>query len=155
MQIVLQRVKQATVKVEGNAVGACQNGLLLLVGIESGDDETDIRLLCDKIAVLRVFEDENQKMNKSVCDVCGSVLAISNFTLCGDYRKGTRPDYLRAEKPMRAKELYEAFCCTLGEKVPTEMGEFGADMQIETTLDGPVTLLLDSRVLKKERAFLA
>lgn len=151
MQIVLQRVKSATVSVDGNVCGRCGHGYLLMIGVESGDDETDCRLLCEKIAVLRVFEDENQKMNRSICDVGGSILAISNFTLLADYRRGTRPDYMRAEKPLPSKELYERFCAMMQEKVSTECGVFGADMQIDATCDGPVTLVLDSRVLKKER----
>ncbi len=151
MQIVLQRVKEASVTVDEKVCGKCGLGYLLLVGIEAGDDETDARLLCEKIAVLRVFEDENQKMNRSICDVGGSVLAISNFTLLADYRRGTRPDYMRAEKPQASKALYETFCAMMQEKVPTEMGVFGADMQIDVKCDGPVTLTLDSRVLKKER----
>ncbi len=152
MTVVVQRVTSACVRVDGEAVGKCEQGFLLLAGVAKGDDETDIRLLADKISGLRIMEDENQKMNQSLADVGGGMLVISNFTLCGDYRKGNRPDFFSAADPETAKRLYDLFCRLLKEKNPkTECGVFGADMKIEACCDGPVTLVMDSRVLRKLR----
>ena len=152
MTCVIQRVKQAAVTVEGKTVGACQNGLLLLLGVWQGDSEKDAEVLANKIAKLRIFSDENGKMNRSVNDVGGSALVISNFTLCANYKHGNRPDYISAEKPERAAALYAYFT----EKMRTliegsvETGMFGEHMEISPTLDGPITIVMDSRVLTGE-----
>lgn len=152
MTVVLQRVSSACVRVDGEAVGACENGFLLLVGVTKEDDESDVTLLCDKIANLRIMEDENQKMNRSLADVNGGMLIISNFTLCADYRKGNRPDFFAAASPDQAKKLYDLFCQKMKEKNPrVGCGIFGADMKIEAHCDGPVTLTMDSRVLRRVR----
>ena len=152
MTVVLQRVTSACVRVDGETVGSCAQGFLLLVGVSREDDETDVGVLCDKIAGLRIMEDENQKMNRSLADVDGGMLIVSNFTLCADYRKGNRPDFFAAAGPDRAKALYGLFCRKMQEKNPrVECGVFGADMKIEAHCDGPVTLVLDSRVLRRVR----
>ena len=152
MTCVIQRVNGAAVTVDGNTVGTCDKGLLLLLGVWQEDTEKDADLLANKIAKLRIFEDENGKMNRSVNDVEGNVLAISNFTLCANYRHGNRPDYIRAEKPQRANELYEYFVDQLRTMVKggVQMGMFGADMKISAALDGPVTIVMDSKVLAGE-----
>lgn len=152
MTCVIQRVNGAAVAVDGNTVGTCDKGLLLLLGVWQEDTEKDAELLANKIAKLRIFEDENGKMNRSVNDVQGNVLAISNFTLCANYRHGNRPDYIRAEKPQRANELYEYFVAQLRTMVEggVQMGMFGADMKISSALDGPVTIVMDSKVLSGE-----
>ena len=152
MTCVIQRVNGAAVAVDGTTVGTCDKGLLLLLGVWQEDTEKDAELLANKIAKLRIFEDENGKMNRSVNDVQGNVLAISNFTLCANYRHGNRPDYIRAEKPQRANELYEYFVAQLRTMVEggVQMGMFGADMKISSALDGPVTIVMDSKVLSGE-----
>ena len=151
MKIILQRVLNASVTVDGTVRGRCGNGFLVLIGVERGDTEDDARILADKISALRVFEDGGGKMNLSICDVGGSVLAVSNFTLCASSRRGNRPDFTAAAPPEEAKELYDRFCDMLRERVPTERGVFGADMKIEMTADGPVTIPLDSALLKGPR----
>ena len=130
-------------------VGNCEQGLLLLLGVWQGDSEKDADVLAAKIAKLRIFVDENGKMNRSVNDIGGSVLAISNFTLCAAYKHGNRPEYISAEKPARANELYEYFVVQLRKLVEggVACGRFGANMQITTHLDGPVTITMDSHVL--------
>ena len=152
MTCVIQRVNGAAVAVDGTTVGTCDKGLLLLLGVWQEDTEKDAELLANKIAKLRIFEDENGKMNRSVNDVQGNILAISNFTLCANYRHGNRPDYIRAEKPQRANELYEYFVAQLRTMVEggVQMGMFGADMKISSALDGPVTIVMDSKVLSGE-----
>ncbi len=149
MTCVIQRVKSASVAVEGEVVGSCEQGLLLLLGVWQGDSEKDADVLAAKIAKLRIFVDENGKMNRSVNDIGGSILAISNFTLCAAYKHGNRPEYISAEKPMRANELYEYFVLQLRKLVEggVACGKFGANMQITTHLDGPVTITMDSHVL--------
>ncbi len=151
MIVIVQRVQSAAVAVDGEICGSCEKGLLLLCGVAKGDTEQDARLIADKIVRMRIFEDENQKMNLSVADVGGSVLAISNFTLCADYRKGNRPDYFGAADPISAKALYAYFCDLLSEQIPTQRGVFGADMKIDVLCDGPVTISVDSRVLRRSR----
>ena len=144
MTAVLQRVKYATVRVDGNTVGACEAGLMILLGVRQGDDEEDSRLLAEKIARLRIFEDEDGKMNRSVLDVGGEVLMVSQFTLYGDAAKGNRPSFSLAERPERANELYEyAVKALRGYGVTVKMGVFGEDMQISQHNDGPVTILLE------------
>ena len=119
---------------------------MVLVGVEQGDDEQDVRYCADKVAGLRVFEDENGKMNRSVKDVGGAVLAVSQFTLLGDARHGRRPSFSNAARPEEANALYEAFCQALrAENIRVETGVFQTDMQVELVNDGPVTILLDSR----------
>ena len=151
MQAVLQRVNKASVSVDGEVKGRCQKGLFILLGVFEGDTEEDARLLAEKIAKLRIFEDENGKMNRSIVDVGGSALVISQFTLCANYAHGNRPDFLSAAKPDLAKPLYEYFSSLLRTLIPAgvENGVFGADMQIEAHCDGPVTIVMDSGKLKK------
>ena len=149
MTCVIQRVKSACVTVENEVVGSCKEGLLLLLGVWQDDTEKDADVLAAKIAKLRIFCDENGKMNRSVCDIQGSALVVSNFTLCANYKHGNRPDYISAQKPDRANELYEYFAAKLRTLVEggVETGRFGADMKIDSSLDGPVTIVMDSRVL--------
>jgi D-tyrosyl-tRNA(Tyr) deacylase len=145
MKIVIQRVKQAKVKVNSEVIGKIDKGLLILVGAEKGDSQSDIDYLVSKALNLRIFEDENSKMNLSVLDIKGEMLAVSQFTLLGDCRKGRRPSFDKAAGGEDALELYEIFVSELqksGLKVQT--GEFGAHMQVELINDGPVTLILDS-----------
>lgn len=153
MRAVIQRVTEASVSVDQKIVGACGRGLLLLLGVEKGDTEDDAELLAAKIAKLRIFSDENGKMNRSVVDVGGELLVISNFTLCADCRHGNRPDYIGAEAPTRAKELYEYFVSRIAALTdrPTAVGIFGADMSVSLLNDGPVTLVLDSASLTRKK----
>jgi D-tyrosyl-tRNA(Tyr) deacylase len=142
----LQRSKAAAVKVNGSAVGIIAGGLVLLVGITHEDGEEDVRWMADKIAGLRIFEDEQGKMNLSVTDVGGEILSVSQFTLYGDCRKGRRPNFMAAARPEQAELLYGQFNDKLrnaGLKVET--GLFGAMMDVELVNSGPVTLILDSR----------
>ncbi len=143
---MVQRVSRASVTVEGRISGAIQLGLLVLLGVGQDDSETDADYLAEKIAGLRIFEDENEKMNLSVLDVNGAILAVSQFTLYGDVRKGKRPSFDAAARPERAKELYEYFVSRIRTKgLRCETGVFQAMMQVELINDGPVTILLDSR----------
>lgn len=151
MIAVLQRVHSSSVETDGKTVARGGAGLLLLVGVEKGDDLEDVRLLSDKILKCRIFSDENGKMNLSVCDIDGDIVAVSNFTLLASYRKGNRPDYMNSAAPDEAKRLYDAFCDSLSERVRTQRGVFGADMKVSMCGDGPVTIVMDSRCLKKER----
>ena len=145
MVCVIQRVSNASVSVEGKVIGKCSNGLLLLVCAKKGDTEAIAAKMAEKVLKMRIFEDGDGKMNLSVTDVGGEVLAVSNFTLCASCRRGTRPDFFAAERPPLATELYESFVNVIRNSgVPTETGEFGADMQIAVSLDGPVTIILDS-----------
>lgn len=153
MRCLLQRVSTASVSVDGKTVGSIGKGYMLLFGAAPNDDEETANALARKIAALRVFEDENGKMNKSIADVCGSVLAVSQFTLYADCRKGNRPSFTAACPPARANELYEYFCNALRELgVHTEQGVFGADMQVSLINDGPVTVMLDSDEIVKKGA---
>ena len=146
MRCVVQRVSRASVTVEGKITGQVEKGYMVLVGVEQGDAEQDVRYCADKVAGLRVFEDENGKMNRSVKDVGGTVLAVSQFTLLGDARHGRRPSFSNAARPEEANALYEAFCQALrAENIRVETGVFQTDMQVELVNDGPVTILLDSR----------
>lgn len=145
MRVVVQRSKEASVSVEGEIVGAIDRGLVLLVGVTHGDTLEDIRWMADKLAGLRIFEDEAGKMNLSVLDVGGSILSVSQFTLYGDCRKGRRPNFMAAARPEQAEPLYDALnqaLCGLGLKVET--GQFGAMMDVTLVNDGPVTLILES-----------
>ena len=145
MRCVVQRVARASVTVEGQKIAAIGAGYLVLVGVEDGDGENDMIYCADKIAGLRIFEDENGKMNLSVADVGGEVLLVSQFTLLGDARHGRRPSFTGAAEPRLGNEMYERFlalCREMG--YPPEHGRFGADMQVESVNDGPVTLILDT-----------
>jgi D-tyrosyl-tRNA(Tyr) deacylase len=146
MRAVVQRVKSANVKVNDNIIGSIGQGILLFLGVEETDQETDLEYMCEKIPNLRIFEDENGKMNKSLLDVKGSILVISQFTLLGDARKGRRPSFTDAAKPEKAIPMYEKFIACMKEKnITTQSGEFGAEMEVELINDGPVTILLDSK----------
>lgn len=146
MRVVVQRSKEASVTVGGETVGRIQKGFVLLVGVTHDDKEEDAALLADKIANLRVFEDENGKMNRSLQDKEGEILSVSQFTLYGDCRKGRRPNFMDAAKPDHAIKIYEAFNKFLEEKgLRVETGEFGAMMDVQLTNDGPVTLILESK----------
>lgn len=146
MKIVLQRSKAASVTVDGEIIGAIASGLVLLVGITAEDTSDDVRKMADKVAHLRIFEDEAGKMNHSLLDVGGQVLSISQFTLYGDCRKGRRPNFMAAARPELAEPLYDQFndaLRALGLQVAT--GRFGAMMDVALTNWGPVTLILDSQ----------
>ena len=151
MIAVLQRVKQASVRVDERCIGEIGQGLLILLGVKAGDTEQDAAQLCAKIAKLRIFEDEAGKMNRSVCDIGGACLVVSNFTLLADYSHGNRPDFMNAEKPARAKALYESFIEHLSELLDgrVQCGEFGADMQVVIVNDGAVTIVMNSEILIK------
>jgi D-tyrosyl-tRNA(Tyr) deacylase len=146
MRSVVQRVSRAAVRVDGAVVGEIGHGLLVLLGVAAGDGEEDARWSADKIAQLRVFEDEAGKMNRSVEEVRGGVLVVSQFTLLGDARKGNRPSFVAAAAPEAANDLYEQVAARLRARgLPVATGVFRATMQVELVNDGPVTLLLDSR----------
>ena len=146
MRIVVQRSKNASVTVNEKVIGEIEKGLVLLVGVTHDDTIDDANYLADKIVNLRIFEDENGKMNLSLLDVGGSILSISQFTLYGDCRKGRRPNFMAAAKPEQALNLYQYFNQVLSEKkVVVETGEFGAEMDVALINDGPVTLILDSK----------
>jgi D-tyrosyl-tRNA(Tyr) deacylase len=146
MRVVLQRSKAAKVVVADQIIGQIDSGLVLLVGVTHGDTIDDAAYLAEKIVNLRIFEDENEKMNHSLLDVGGSILSVSQFTLYGDCRKGRRPNFMDAARPEEANELYEAFNEELRKKgVHTETGQFGATMDVQLTNDGPVTLILESK----------
>ncbi|MGM0835898.1 MAG: D-aminoacyl-tRNA deacylase [Bacillota bacterium] len=146
MRVVLQRAKRAEVRVEGNVVGRIDKGLMLLVGVTHEDTAEDAAYVADKIVNLRIFEDENDKMNLSLLDVGGEILSVSQFTLYGDCRKGRRPNFMDAAKPDHASQVYEAFNEMLREKgVAVETGEFGAMMEVDFINDGPVTLIVESK----------
>ena len=148
MRAVVQRVKQASVAVDNEIVGKINNGLLVFLGVAPDDDEKDIKYISEKLKFLRIFEDENEKMNLSITDVGGQILLISQFTLFGDCRKGRRPDFTASCEPVKAKKLYEDVIDALkAHEIVTEHGIFGADMQVELVNDGPVTILLDSTKL--------
>jgi len=146
MRIVVQRSKNASVTVDEKVIGEIEKGLVLLVGVTHDDTIDDANYLADKIVNLRIFEDENGKMNLSLLDVGGSILSISQFTLYGDCRKGRRPNFMAAAKPEQALNLYQYFNQVLSEKnVVVETGEFGAEMDVALINDGPVTFILDSK----------
>lgn len=146
MRAVVQRVSQASVKVEGKIVGEIKKGLLVLLGIGQNDDNKDLEYLVEKILGLRIFEDDNEKMNLSLMDVNGEILIVSQFTLYGDVRKGKRPSFTSSAHPKVAENMYNQFIekCK-GKGVGTEKGIFGANMEVGLTNDGPVTILIDSK----------
>ncbi len=145
MRAVIQRVMEARVEVDGSVVGRVGSGLLVYLGVGKGDTETDAQFMAEKLANLRIFSDEAGKMNRSVIDIGGGVLLISNFTLHGDCRKGRRPSFDAAGEPTLAEGLYEKVAQLIAaEGVPVEKGSFGAHMHVTSINDGPVTFLLDS-----------
>ena len=146
MKAVIQRVKEARVTVDGELISSIEKGYMLLLGVMKGDTEKEAELLARKTASLRVFEDENGKMNLSVNDIGGEILSVSQFTLCADCKKGNRPSFINSEEPEKANVLYEYFCNELlknGVKA-VKKGVFGADMKVSLTNDGPFTIVLDS-----------
>jgi len=147
MRIVLQRVKNAEVKVQGISKGAIEQGILLFVGIVEDDTEEDIEWASKKLSSLRIFSDEEGKMNHSIQDIGGSFLAVSQFTLHAKTKKGNRPSFIRAAHPDIAIPLYEKFIKVLGAVSgrPVETGEFGEDMQVSLLNDGPVTIIIDTK----------
>ncbi len=152
MKAVLQRVKHASVEVEGETVGKCGEGLMILLGVAAGDTEEDARLLATKICNLRIFTDENDKMNLSVKNIDGEALVISQFTLMANYKHGNRPDYLESAPPAEAKRLYEYFASLMESELRhVGRGVFGAHMEVSLLNNGPVTICMDSEVLKKKK----
>ena len=148
MRVVLQRVTQASVKVDGEVIGAIGNGFLILLGVSDEDNETVADKMADKICKLRIFEDENGKTNLSLADVGGELLVISQFTLYADCKKGNRPSFVKAGAPDIAERLYEHFMERCRNYVAVvEKGQFGADMKVELLNDGPFTLMLESEQL--------
>lgn len=147
MRTLIQRVKKASVTIEKQIKSAISNGLLVLVGIENTDNEEDIEWISNKIVQLRIFDDENGVMNKSLQDINGEILIVSQFTLHASTKKGNRPSYIRAAKPEISIPLYEAFCQAIQSKTEKKIGtgEFGADMQVELINDGPVSIWMDSK----------
>ena len=143
MRVVAQRVARAAVEVGGRTVGEIGRGLLLLVGIEKGDGEKEIAFMADKVLNLRIFPDDQEKMNLSVQDIRGGILSVSQFTLAARNKKGRRPDFTNAEEPGRAKILYERFNSLLAAAVPVATGVFGAMMDVHSVNDGPVTIILE------------
>ncbi len=149
MKAIIQRVKSAQVDIDGNTAGKIGAGFLILLGVEREDNEKHAKALADKISVLRVFTDENDKMNLSLKDIGGSTLVISNFTLCADCSHGRRPSFIAAARPETAEPLYEYFCSViLDNGIAVEKGVFGADMQVSLINDGPVTIEINSKDLK-------
>ena len=148
MRIVIQRVSEASVTVGGECIASIGQGLLVLVGVENGDTEQDAAWLAAKTAALRIFDDEAGVMNRSVVDVDGGLLAVSQFTLTASTRKGNRPSYIRAAGHELAVPLYERYCALLSEAAgrPVQQGRFGAMMDVRLLNDGPVTILIDSRL---------
>ena len=148
MIAVIQRVKRASVIIDGECAGKCDKGLMILLGVAEGDTEEDAVALAAKISKLRIFNDEDDKMNLSVKDVDGEMLVVSNFTLLANYVKGNRPDYFGAAAPERADTLYKYFGSLVEKEVKhVGYGVFGADMEVTIVNDGPVTIVMDSKVL--------
>ena len=146
----MQRVTEASVEVDGSVVGRIGPGLLVLLGVKDDDTPADLEYTVTKCAHLRVFEDADGKMNRSVLDTGGSILAVSQFTLYGDVSHGRRPSFIEAARPDNAEPTYEAFCLGIsGMGVPVQRGLFGADMKVKLLNDGPVTILVDSRARKR------
>ena len=148
MKAVVQRVLKADLKVDGKLISEIDKGLVIFLGVGQGDEESDLLKIAAKISKLRIFEDENGKMNLSIKDVGGQILLVSQFTLFGDCRHGNRPSFIMAEKPERANQLYENMKTLLeNENISVKIGVFGADMKINALNDGPVTIILDSKEL--------
>lgn len=148
MRLVIQRAAQASVTVDGELVSEIGKGLFILVGVEEGDTEDDMKWLASKAVGMRIFDDENGVMNRSVLDIGGEILAVSQFTLTASTKKGNRPSYIRAAGHDLAVPLYDGFCKTVGELLgkPVGRGVFGADMKCSLVNDGPVTIIIDSRL---------
>ncbi len=146
MRAVVQRVSQASVTVAGDVVGKIGSGLLVFLGVESGDGARDVSIMADKVVGLRIFEDDDGKMNRSLSEVGGAMLVVSQFTLLGDCRKGRRPSFIRAAPPEQADALYREFVADVQTQgIRVETGRFQQHMDVELVNDGPVTLLIDSR----------
>ena len=151
MIAVIQRVHSCEVIADGEFSGSIGKGLYILLGVEKEDSETDAQLLCEKISKLRIFTDENGKMNLSVQDIDGEVLVVSNFTLCANYSHGNRPEYFAAAAPAEANALYEYFVKLIESKVKKcATGKFGSDMTTNMSTNGPVTIVMNSSVLQKK-----
>lgn len=150
MKAVIQRVQSSNVKIDGNIVGEIGKGFLILLGVEKGDTKAEAEKLIKKIPVLRIFEDENEKMNLSCLDIDGEILVVSQFTLCADCSHGRRPSFTNSAPPSEANELYEYFVKALKDAgvKNVQTGQFGADMKVSLINDGPVTIILDSKELK-------
>ncbi len=150
MRAVIQRVSRAEVRVNGTVIGSCGSGLMILLGVHTDDSRSDAEWLAAKAAALRIFSDNEGKMNLSIVDVAGSALVVSQFTLHAKYKKGTRPSFVHAARPETAIPLYQHFVSQLEDhlKRPVATGEFGAMMEVDITNDGPVTIILDT--LNKE-----
>ena len=147
MIAVIQRVSKAAVSITNKQIAKIDNGLVILLGVMSDDDETDCQFLQNKIAHLRIFNDENGKMNLSIKDINGEALVVSQFTLCGDWQKGRRPSFIKAASPERGEKLYNLFVQYMNSvNIPTKTGRFGAMMEVSLVNDGPVTFVLDSKV---------
>ena len=147
MRVVVKRVSEASVKVDGKITGKIGRGLMLLIGIAREDELKDIDFIAEKCVNLRIFEDEDGKMNRSLLDVGGEILAISQFTLLGNTRKGRRPSFIEAADPQKGNDFYELFIKLLKEKnIKVETGVFGAMMDVELTNNGPVTIIVDSKL---------
>ena len=152
MRAVVTRVKHASVTIDGHINGQIGEGYLVLLGVAPNDTHDTAVKLADKICNLRIFEDENDKMNLSVADIGGGVMVVPNFTLLASYRKGNRPDYMQSAAPDEAKRLFEYFTAQIAKEIPdTTHGQFGADMKVSITNDGPCTIPMDSEVLKQPK----
>ena len=151
MKAIIQRVAHASVKVDNEIVGAIEKGFMILLGVVKDDTEKEAELLASKVANLRIFCDEADKMNLSLLDTDGEALVISNFTLCADSKKGNRPSFINAKEPVEANALYEKFCLFIKENGVKKVakGIFGADMKVELLNDGPVTIILDTEIWRK------
>ena len=144
MRCIVQRVARGSVVVDGATVGAIERGMLVLAGIEQGDDAAVMRRMAHKLCMLRIFPDDAGKMNRSVADICGGVLCVPNFTVCGDTSRGHRPSFEPAEKPELASPLFDQFCDAIAAQgISCARGVFGADMQVSLLNDGPVTFWLE------------
>lgn len=150
MTAVIQRVSKCALSADGKPYSKIEKGLLILLGVRDGDTEKDVEVLSSKIDGLRLFTDENGKMNLSVNDIGGEIMVVSNFTLCADVRKGKRPSFTPAAAPNEADRLYTLFVEALSRSTPVQTGVFGADMQIDFVNDGPVTLVVNSEDIIKE-----
>lgn len=148
MRAVIQRVTEASVTIDGEIVGKIGQGFLVLIGVEEGDGENDFKYMATKVPNLRIFEDENGKMNRSLLDVGGQILAVSQFTLLGDARSSRRPSFIQAARPETANPMYERLVAHWREMgIHVETGRFGADMKVSLVNDGPVTIMMDSHKL--------
>ena len=143
MKVLVQRVKSASVKVDGKTVGKIEKGLVVFVGVTHNDEKQNADFLAKKVCNLRIFKDDQDKMNLSVKDINGKLLIISQFTLYGDAKKGNRPSFVEAAKPEYANELYEYFCEKCSKEIEVQKGIFGADMKVELLNDGPVTIMIE------------